>query len=153
MTMLAQFKRLAIGLGSAFPSSASANCVSNTDQLAPVALGGLVLAAMLVAWGTSDARPLHISNSLPAAETVVDGRSAQYLIRFDGWVDHAASRIDITQHGKIVEVLVPNRESEPDMLIASAPALPAGRYELHWHARSVPDGDFSEGSIAFTVAR
>ena len=111
------------------------------------------LAAILVTCGLADARPLRVRNSLPAAEAIVDGSNAQYLIRFDGWIDHAASRIDVTQEGKTVETLVPNAESEPDLLLASAPRLPPGRYQLHWSAKSVPDGDFSEGFIVFTVGR
>lgn len=31
-------------------------------------------------------------DSTPAGETIVDGRNAQYGVRFDGWVDHAAFR-------------------------------------------------------------
>jgi hypothetical protein len=79
----------------------------------------------------------------------LDGRNAQYVIRFDGWVDHGASQMDVAKNGKIVEPLVPPA-------IASLmfwPRLPPGRYQLHWHAKSVPDGDVSDGSIPFTVAR
>ena len=46
----------------------------------------------------------------------MDGRNAQYVIRFDGWVDHGASQMDVTENGKIVEPLVPTRDSEPDVL-------------------------------------
>ncbi len=93
------------------------------------------------------------ANSFPAAEAILDGRNAQYIVRFDGWVDHSASQMDVTEDGKIVEALVPVGESEPDVLAASASALPPGRYQLHWRAKSVPDGDFSQGFISFTVAR
>jgi hypothetical protein len=61
----------------------------------------------------------------------VDGRNAQYVVRFDGWVDHAASRMDITENGKVVEPLVPTLDSEPDVLAASASELAPGRYQLH----------------------
>jgi hypothetical protein len=47
--------------------------------------------------------------------------------------------------GKVVEALVPIRDSEPDTLAASAPTLTPGRYQLHWRAKSVPDGDVFEG--------
>lgn len=101
--------------------------------------------------GLAEARSLSVRDSFPAAEAMLDGRNAQYIIRFDGWVDHGASQMDIIENGKIVEPLVPTHESEPDVLAASAPALPPGRHQLHWHARSVPDGDFSDGFILFTV--
>lgn len=112
-----------------------------------------VLAVLFVACGPAEARPLHVRDSTPAAETIVDGRNAQYVVRFDGWVDHAASRMDITENGKVVEPLVPTLDSEADVLAASAPELSPGRYQLHWHAKSIPDGDFSDGVIPFTVAR
>jgi hypothetical protein len=53
------------------------------------------------------------------AEAIVDGRNAQHVVRFDGWVDHGASQMDITENGKIVESLVPTRDSEPDVLAAA----------------------------------
>jgi len=119
----------------------------------PFLLGTGVLTLMFAACGLAEARPLHVHDSSPAAEAIVDGRNAQYVVRFDGWVDHGASQMEITENGKIVEPLVPTRDSEPDVLAASATALPPGRYQLHWHAKSVPDGDFSDGFIPFTVAR
>jgi len=121
--------------------------------LSHISLHGRVLAVLIMTCGLAEARPLRVRDSSPAAEAIVDGRNAQYVVRFDGWVDHAASRMDITENGKVVEPLVPTRDSEPDVLAASAPALAPGRYQLHWHAKSVPDGDFSDGFIPFTVAR
>jgi methionine-rich copper-binding protein CopC len=94
-----------------------------------------------------------VRESYPFAEMTVDGRNAQYLVRFDGWIDHAASQLDISSNGKIVAALVPTGDSEPDVLAAASPLLAPGHYQLHWHAKSVPDGDFSDGMIAFTVAR
>ncbi len=103
-------------------------------------LSARALMVMAVTCGVAEAHPLHVRDSFPAAEAILDGRNAQYIVRFDGWVDHGASRMDITENGKIVEPLVPTRDSEPDVLAASASALPPGRYQLHWHAKSVPDG-------------
>jgi methionine-rich copper-binding protein CopC len=108
---------------------------------------------MYMACGLGDARPLNLRDTSPKGEATVDGRNAQYVIHFNGWVDHEASQMDITENGKVIEPLVPTRDSEPDVLAASAPALAPGRYELHWHAKSVPDGDFSDGFIPFAVAR
>ena len=111
------------------------------------------LVVMAATCGPAEARPLHVRNSFPAAEAILDGRNAQYIVRFDGWVDHGASQMDVTEDRKIIEPLVPVADSEPDVLAASASALPPGRYQLHWRAKSVPDGDSSEGFISFTVAR
>ena len=119
-----------------------------------LALLGISVAALLVMMrGLVEARPLEVRDSYPAMMTIVDGRNAQYIVRFNGWISHAASRLDITANGKIVKTLVPTRDSEPDVLAASAPPLEPGSYQLHWHVKSVPDGDFSDGSIPFTVAR
>ena len=116
-------------------------------------LGARVLVAMLAIGGAAEARSLSVRYSSPEAGSTLDGRNAQYVIRFDGWVDHEASRLELIANGKVVESLVPVLDSEPDALAASAPMLPAGGYQLRWHAKSVPDGDFSDGVISFTVAR
>jgi methionine-rich copper-binding protein CopC len=121
--------------------------------LSYISLGVRVLALLVTVCGLAEARPLGVRQSYPAAEAIVNGRNAQYIVRFDGWVDHAASRLDITANGKIVETLVPTRDSEPDVLAASAPALAPGRYQLHWHVKSWSDGDFSNGFVSFTVDR
>jgi len=118
-----------------------------------IPLGAAAIATLLLAHEPADARPLHVRESYPKADAVFDGGNAQYIVRFDGLVDHRASKIELTEGGKIVEPLVPSGDSEPDVLAASAPTLPPGRYELHWQVKSVPDGDFSDGFISFTVAR
>lgn len=118
-----------------------------------IPLGAAAIATLLLAPDLADARPLHMRDSFPKADGVLDGGNAQYIVRFDGLVDHAGSKIDITEGGKIVETLVPTGDSEPDVLATAAPTLPPGRYQLHWQVKSVPDGDFSDGFISFTVAR
>ena len=40
----------------------------------------------------------------PAAEAIVDGRNAQYVVRFDGWVDHGASQMNIAGHIELAGV-------------------------------------------------
>jgi len=114
---------------------------------------GICVAALVTVCGLAEARPLNVRASYPTAEAVVDGRNVQYIVRFDGWVDHASSRLEITANGKIVETLVPTGDSEPDVLASSSGVLAPGLYQLHWHVKSVPDGDFSDGFIPFTVAR
>ena len=96
-----------------------------------ISLGILAPALLVTMCGRAEARP-HVRESYPAAEMILDGRNAQYIIRFDGWVDHAASRLDIIANGKIVETLVPTGDSEPDVLAASSPVLVSSRYHLHW---------------------
>src|SRR5262249_8366612 len=111
------------------------------------------LTVMAAVYGVAEAQQLNVRDSTPAAGAIFDGPSGQYVIRFDRAVDHRASRIEVTQEGKVVALLVPTLDSEPDVLAAIAPALSPGRYQLHWRAKSGQDGNFSEGSILFTVGR
>jgi hypothetical protein len=57
----------------------------------------------------AEARALHARDSFPKAEAILDGRSAQYLIRFDGLVDHAASRMEIHPRWKAPRDARPDR--------------------------------------------
>ena len=110
---------------------------------------GPLLAALCP--GIATARPMHVRDSQPAAEAVIHGRHAEYVIRFDGPVNHAASRLQITQSGRLVQTLVPRLDSAVDVLFADGTTPPAGQYLLHWEARSM-DGDVSNGDIPFSVA-
>jgi len=112
---------------------------------------GLALVSLLLGLHGALARPMHMVESYPAADAVVDGRNAQYYVRFDGPVDHRGAHLVITRDGRTVETLDALLDSAPEVLFASAPRLPAGGYELHWSARSMPDGETTEGSYRFTV--
>jgi methionine-rich copper-binding protein CopC len=113
----------------------------------------VLVAAMVMACGPSEAHPLHVLSSVPAAGSIIDGRNTQYVLQFDGQLDHRTSSMEVISNGKVVEALVSLRGSEPSTLVASGPTLPPGRYQLHWRAKSVPDGDVSEGFISFTIER
>jgi methionine-rich copper-binding protein CopC len=115
--------------------------------------GSLFVSLTLMACVPAEARPLHVRSSVPAAESIVDSRNTQYVLHFDGQIDHRSSSMEVTSNGKVVEALVSIRGSEPETLVASAPTLPPGQYQLHWRATSVPDGDVSEGFVSFTIER
>ena len=68
--------------------------------------------------------PAARAQSYPAVEMILDGRNAQCIVRFDGWVDHAASRLDIIANDKIVETLVPT---------GTASLMPWPPLPLCWH--------------------
>jgi methionine-rich copper-binding protein CopC len=89
----------------------------------------------------------------PAAQAIVDGNHARYVVRFDGPVDHRGSRMEITQGDHVVRTLTPLLNAAPEVLFASSPRLPAGVYQLHWSAKSLPDGDFTDGFIEFTIGQ
>ena len=110
--------------------------------------------ALGVVWGSdASARSLAMVRSVPAAEAFVDGRDAQYSVHFDGLVDHRGSRLGISRDGKVVETVPVLTDAAPEVLFGSAPQLAEGRYELHWAAKSAPDGEVTEGAIGFTVRR
>jgi methionine-rich copper-binding protein CopC len=113
----------------------------------------VLVVAMVMTCGLCEAHPLHVLSSVPAAETVIDGRNTQYVLQFDGQIDHRTSSMEVISNGKVVEALVSLRGSEPSTLVASGPSLRSGRYQLHWRAKSVPDGDVSEGFVPFTIER
>lgn len=113
-----------------------------------------LLAALIVSLplATGWARSLGVLNSAPGADATVSAQNSQYVIRFNGWVDHGLSRLEITRDGAAIAQLIPTGDSEPDVLAASGARLTAGHYELHWRAKSVPDNVWSEGRIPFSVS-
>ena len=115
--------------------------------------GSFALALLLTFSGQAAARPMHVLNSTPDAQAVMHGRNMQYIVRFDGPVDHRNSRLEIVRDGSVIEVLRPLLDSAVDVLSASAPAPEPSSYVLHWVVRSMLDGDDSEGVIPFSVAR
>jgi methionine-rich copper-binding protein CopC len=115
--------------------------------------GALVSALLLLSAAAALARPMHLMNSTPAAHAIIQGRNAQYIVRFDGPIDHERSRLEIMHNGQVIESLHPLLNSAVDVLAASAPALQPGRYQLHWLVRSVDGRSTSEGMIPFAVAQ
>jgi methionine-rich copper-binding protein CopC len=96
-------------------------------------------------------RQMQLVDWVPTAHVIMEQNNEQYVVRFDGPVDHRTSRLEITQQGRTLRNLRPRLDSAPDVLFASGPRLPAGEYQLTWSTKSESDGDFTEGSIPFTV--
>jgi methionine-rich copper-binding protein CopC len=112
-----------------------------------------ILVLLLISTTDAPARQMHVEASTPLAEAIMQGRNEQFAVRFDGPVDHARSHLEILHDGQVVRQLHTLLDSAPDVLFASAPAPQPGHYVLHWSARSLPDGEVSEGTIPFTVAQ
>jgi methionine-rich copper-binding protein CopC len=117
-----------------------------------VTAGCAILVLFLASAVPAPARPMHVLASTPAAETIMRGDHAEYVVRFDGPVDHVQSRIEILRDGHLVESLHPLLDSAPDVLFASSRLPASGHYQIHWLVKSIPDGDTSDGTIAFSVA-
>jgi methionine-rich copper-binding protein CopC len=116
-------------------------------------LGLEIISAVLLSMRVAKADSLHVRYSVPAAESTIRGRNAQYLICFDGLVDHASSRLEITQSGRVVQSFPAVLDSEPDVLSASGEAPAPGQYLLHWQATSIADGTVSSGDVRFSVTQ
>jgi copper resistance protein C len=119
----------------------------------PITSSCAILVLLLVSTASGLGRPVHVMASTPAAEALIQSGNAQYVVRFDGPVDHARSRLEILRDGQVVERLHPLLDSAAEVLFASAPAPEPGHYVLHWIVKSVPDQDASEGMIPFSVAQ
>ena len=111
----------------------------------------LLVAAAASASVAAQADTRHVRSSSPAAEAIIHGPHADYVIRFDGPVDHQASRMQIMQSGRVVQSLTPLLDSAADVLFAGAEVPAPGQYQLHWDARS-PDDEDSSGDIPFSVS-
>jgi methionine-rich copper-binding protein CopC len=113
--------------------------------------GSAILAlALLLAPHMTDARAVNMVESKPQAETTIDGDHAEYVVRFDGPVNHYASRLEIVQGGRVVRTLRPLQNAAVDVLFAATPVPAPGSYHLRWTAIS-GDGQQSSGEIPFTV--
>jgi methionine-rich copper-binding protein CopC len=110
----------------------------------------IALVALAFCPRIATARSLQVRESLPAAEAIIHGHHAEYVIRFDGPVNHVASRMEITQDNHIIQTLTPLADSAVDVLFADSAVPPPGRYMLHWEAVS-SDGTLSKGDIPFNA--
>ena len=117
------------------------------------AAGCAILGLVVMFAAPTLARPMQVVTSTPAPEAIMRGAMAQFVVRFDGPVNHAQSRLEILHDGKVVKRLTPLLDSAPDVLFASSPELEPGHYVLHWSVKSIQDHDESEGTINFSVER
>ena len=106
-------------------------------------------AAALPARAQSD----FVLDSHPKAQAVISEPGSAFFVRFPEPVDHIESRLWIYQNGRRVERLMPRLDSDPKVLFARAPTLPAGSYTLHWSVRTITDVRVMEGDIPFTVKK
>jgi methionine-rich copper-binding protein CopC len=114
---------------------------------------GTLAAILMITLGVENAVSLQMRESNPEANAIIRGRHAEFVIRFDGPVDHIRSRMEIMQADKAIRVLVPRLDSAPDVLFASGETPPPGPYTLHWQVRSLQGDVVSEGEIPFSVER
>ena len=110
----------------------------------------LTVALASLSWSACWARAMSVVESFPMVDQIMDGRATSFSVRFDGPIDHAASRLTlVTPHGS--RSLRARLDSEPNTLFTAVGALPPGSYELQWEARAM-DGEVSKGTIPFKVS-
>jgi len=98
------------------------------------------------------ARVPDVVSTYSQARAEVDEWTVQYVVRFDGPIDHRRSRLFITRAGSPVQELRPLLDAAPEVLFGSARRLPAGQYELHWEVRSLAGGaKDSAGLVPFRI--
>ena len=98
------------------------------------------------------AHDVPLAESPPSVRAVFDGRNVEFFLRFDRPVDHVHSRIAIMRDGKVVKMLNPRLEAQPDVLFARAATLSPGDYKLYWLVRSKEGTDLVQGGVPFTVS-
>jgi methionine-rich copper-binding protein CopC len=124
----------------------------NVSTRAAWIAGALVCAlAMLLPAGPARAAAMHVMESRPTAQAVMDGGQTAFFVRFDGPVDHAASVLTVLRDGKVVQTLHPRLNSRPNTLYSAVRHLAPGGYTLHWTTRPMRGSDVSEGDIPFSV--
>lgn len=114
--------------------------------------GSSIKLALLLGLVAGAAAPAPSPDSRPPTVSVMtNGLTSGYAVRFGGPVDHALSRLLIVQDGRVLQTLPARLDSAPNVLFARGRALQPGTYELHWTAKSMTDGNTSEGDATFTI--
>jgi methionine-rich copper-binding protein CopC len=106
---------------------------------------------MLAAFAVAHADDLKVLETHPAANTILDGRSDGFFVRFNQPVDHVNSQLVIKRGGDVVETLQPRLQSNPNVLFARTPSLPTGQYVLHWYVKTLAGAKVEQGDVPFSV--
>lgn len=88
---------------------------------------------------------------MSAPDAILNGRNLDSVVRSDSPVNRVAARLDITRHIQVLRSPHPLVDSPPDVLFASAAALPAGRYTLRRQVCAAAGGDAANGEVAFSI--
>jgi methionine-rich copper-binding protein CopC len=106
---------------------------------------------VLAAFSAARADDLKVLETNPVANGTIDTRSDGFLVRFNQPVDHVNSQLVIKRGGDVVETLQPRLQSNPNVLFARAPTLPAGQYVLHWSVKTLAGAKVEQGDVPFSV--
>jgi methionine-rich copper-binding protein CopC len=109
-------------------------------------------AAFLLFVGSAAAATMHVVQSWPSVQAIMDGDQTEFFVRFDGPVDHAGSVLSVMQGGHLVQLLHPRLNTQPNTLYSGVRRLASGAYTLHWATYSFKDHSLSQGTINFRVS-
>ncbi len=115
---------------------------------------GLIAVLLLTLAMTTPVRAddLKVLETGPAANATVATRSDGFFVRFNQPVDHVNSRLFVKRGDETVETLTPRLQSNPNVLFARAPTLPAGKYTLHWVVKTLADARIEQGDVPFSIS-
>jgi methionine-rich copper-binding protein CopC len=94
---------------------------------------------------------MHVVQHEPTVRAVIQGPGTDFFVHFDQPVDHIHSCLIIGHDGKVVELLNPRLEAQPDVLFARMPTLPPGDYKLYWTIPTKDGATVAQGGIPFSV--
>ena len=115
------------------------------------AAGALAAGLLLSAGSVRAEEALGILASRPAAEAMLSPEDRRVFVRFDRPVDHIRSRLLIRQGNRLVALLEPRLEAEPEVLFATTPELRPGRYRFEWQVISLEGALIADGGVDFTI--
>ena len=99
----------------------------------------------------AQAQKLHMMEARPTAQSVMNGARQEFFVRFDGPVNHHASRLVIERADAVIRTLRPRLGASPNTLYALAGNLPPGAYVLRWVVAPRDGGAPSMGGLDFTI--
>jgi methionine-rich copper-binding protein CopC len=122
--------------------------------MVPVMRSSLIVMLLLASALPPPARAddLKVLETGPAANATIDTRSDGFFVRFNQPVDHVNSRLVVKRGDETVETLTPRLQSNPNVLFARAPTLPAGKYTLHWVVKTLTDVRVEQGDVPFSIS-
>lgn len=124
-------------------------------EVQPMALRLLVLLGLLTSLTMAPgarAQTIKVLETSPVDHATISGTSTAFFVRFDKPVDHIRSRLVVTRGSQVVANFQPRYNTEPNLLFARAPTLPAGEYALHWTVKALDGADIVQGEVFFTVS-
>ena len=109
----------------------------------------LIGAILLVNHGQAWAHAV-IVESTPQVNGVVTGPTLEIKLRFNARIDGGRSKLMLIFPDGVSHAVTLSPQNSPDLLLAKAPNLNPGKYQLRWQVLA-GDGHVTQGNIPFSV--